>query len=77
MDCNASGGLTERTRGIANGLYSLGSRENYMFLGMPVIATSTLEKGKVIEPGNGGLRGDTVEDFCFGLKVISWKKALV
>ncbi|GAG65104.1 unnamed protein product, partial [marine sediment metagenome] len=39
----------------------------YLLAGMPVIATYTAENRKIINPGNGVLVGDTVEDFYSGL----------
>ncbi len=48
----------------------------YLLSGMPVIATSTSENRKVIEPENGVLMGDTAEDFYSGLKAIFEKRHL-
>jgi glycosyltransferase involved in cell wall biosynthesis len=49
----------------------------YLLSGMPVIATSTSENRKVIEPENGVLVGGTAEEFYFGLKTISENRASI
>lgn len=40
----------------------------YIFAGMPVIATATTENKKVVNESNGVLIRDTPEDFCRGLE---------
>lgn len=40
----------------------------YLFAGMPVIATATTENKKIINRSNGVLIQDTPDDFCRGLK---------
>ncbi len=42
----------------------------YIFAGMPVIATATTENRKVVDRLNGVLIGDTPEDFYRGLKEV-------
>jgi len=42
----------------------------YLFAGMPVIATGTTENKKVVNQFNGVLIQDTPEDFCRGLKEV-------